>query len=51
MCLDSDIPSLRQVFPNHIVTIVKSRKSQMKLISQRQAARPVFEYASRLSEL
>lgn len=30
---------LRQVFPNHVATVVKSRKSQMKLISQRQARR------------
>ncbi len=27
----------RQVFPDHIATVVKSRKSRMKLISQRQA--------------
>ena len=31
----------RQVFPNHVATVVKSRKSRTKLIAQRQArARP-----------
>jgi hypothetical protein len=37
----TDIFPFRQVFPNHIATVVKSRKSRTKLIAQRQArARP-----------